>query len=241
MRTIHIAHLYYDILNLYGEHGNVKALKQELENQGIKVLLHLVTLDDELDIDKYDFIYIGAGTEANQEMVIEHILKYKKIIKEAINKNKFFFITGNSIELFGKYILDNDQKINTLGIFNFYTKREEFRMIDEGIMKCSFLPKPIIGFQNQNSVIKDNEYPMFEVIKGIGSYPNSETEGVKYNNFYGTYLIGPVLVRNPDLLKYIVQELVKTIDSKFKLKKFDLKENEEAYDNFVNTFYQNII
>lgn len=239
---IHIAHLYYNLLNLYGESGNVKALKKELENQGLKVSVHFLTIDDELDLEKYDFVYIGAGTEANQKLIIPHLNKYKDIIKKEIEQGKFYFITGNAINLFGKYILDeNENKIETLGIFDFYSKQESFRMVDESVMKCNFLSKPVIGFQNQSTVIKDNKYPMFEVIKGIGSYPKSINEGIKYKNFYGTYLIGPVLVRNPELLKYIIKQLVKSINPKFSFKKFDLHENEEAYNNFVSEFYQNII
>ncbi len=239
---IHIAHLYYNLLNLYGESGNVKALKQELENQGLKVCVHFLTISDKLDLEKYDFVYIGAGTEHNQQLVIPHLNKYKDTIKKEIEKGKFYFITGNAINLFGKYILNQDgTKTKTLGVFDFDSKEESFRMIDESIVKCKFINKPIIGFQNQSTVIKENPYPMFEVIKGIGSYPNSKTEGISYNNFYGTYLIGPVLVRNPELLKYIVKKLIQSKHKNFKFKKFDLEQNKKAYNAFVKNYYSDII
>lgn len=241
MKSIHIAHLYYDLLNLYGENGNIKALKKELENQGLKVYIHFLTIDDELELDKYDFVYIGAGTEDNQKIVIPHLLKYKDEIKNEIENGKFYFITGNAINLFGKYILSNNKKIKTLGIFDFYSKEEDFRMIDESIMKCEFIDKPIIGFQNQSTVIKENNYPMFKVIKGIGSYPNSKDEGIKYKNFYGTYLIGPILVRNPELLKYVIKELITNNDINFKFKKFDLKQNINAYNEFINNYYKSLV
>ncbi len=241
MRTIRIAHLYYDILNLYGENGNIKALKKELENQGINVEVHFLTIDDDFNVNDYDFIYMGAGTETNQEIVIPDLLKHKKEIKEAIKNNKFFLVTGNAMELFGKYLLIDGEEKETLGIFGYHAKREEFRMIDECIMECEFLKKPIIGFQNQSSIVKDIKHPMFKVIKGIGSYPKALTEGIHYHHFYGTYVIGPILARNPEFLKYIVTKLILSIDSEFKFKKFNLKENEEAYDTFVRTFYQNVI
>lgn len=238
---INIAYLYYDLLNLYGENGNIKALKKELEHQGVKVNIHFVTIDEELDLNNYDLIYIGAGTETNQKIVIPHLMKYKKDIEKSINNNKFFLVTGNSISLFGKYIETNEQKIDTLGIFNYYTKEEDFRMSDECIMKCSFLDKPIIGYQNQSSVMKDNPKPMFEVIKGIGSYPKSQTEGIHDHNFYGTYVIGPILIRNPELLEHLIRELLTSKDKDFKFKEFDLKQNKEAYESFVKTFYDDII
>jgi hypothetical protein len=241
MKEIHIAHLYYDLLNLYGESGNIKALKKELENQGLKVYIHFLTIGDDFNLEKYDFVYIGAGTEENQKIVIPHLMKYKEIIKQEIENGKFYFITGNAINLFGKYILKDNKKIKTLNIFDFYSKEESFRMIDESIMKCDFIDKPIIGFQNQSTIIKNNKYSMFQVIKGIGSFPNSKTEGIKYKNFYGTYLIGPILVRNPELLKYIIKELIISKNTNFKFKKFDLKQNIDAYNKFISNYYQTII
>ncbi|NLL44119.1 MAG: glutamine amidotransferase [Mollicutes bacterium] len=238
-----IAYLYYDLLNLYGENGNIKILKKQLEHQGINVSIKFLTIDDELDFDQYDLVYIGAGTEHNQKIALKHLLKYKEQIKEAIENDKFFLVTGNAIELFGKYIYDkNKKKHKALDIFKFTVKEEEFRMIDEAIFKTDLIDQEVIGFQNQNSVIKDNlKYPLFTVIKGIGSYPNSTKEGIHYRNFYGTYLIGPIIGRNPELLKYFVRTLIKSKNPNFKFKSFDLKLEYEAYQHFINKFYRDII
>ena len=35
MKTFKIAHLYYDLMNLYGENGNIRYLKNRLEEQDI--------------------------------------------------------------------------------------------------------------------------------------------------------------------------------------------------------------
>lgn len=241
MNTVHIAYLYYDLFNLYGENGNIKALKKELENQGLTVAIHFLTINDEIDFTNYDLVYMGASTEDNQKLVIPHLCKYKDDIKKAIDNNKFFLITGNAIELFGKYIIDDENnKIETLNIFSYHTDVTPKRLINECIMRCHFIDKPIIGFQNQSRIILESEYPMFSVIKGFESSKKVTNEGIKYHNFYGTYLLGPILVRNPELLKYFVYELVRAKDENFNFKDFDLKINEEAYSCFVNNFYQNI-
>jgi len=240
--NITIAHLYYDLMNLYGESGNVKALQYQLENQGINVKIKFLTIGDNLDFSKYDFIYMGAGTEENQKLVLKHLIKYKDDVKKAIDKGKFFLITGNSLELFGKCIIDkNEKRIKTLHSFDFYTKEENFRMVDEALVKSNFFKPYIIGFQNQSSVIKSNENIMFEVIKGIGSFPNSKIEGVHKNNFYGTYLIGPILVRNPELLKYIIKELVTNKNKDFKFKRFNLTLENKAYQEFMKNYYKEYI
>lgn len=234
---ITIAYLYYDLLNLYGESGNIKALKKSLEEQGVRVSIHFLTLDDDLDFSKYDFVYMGAGTENNQNLILPHLMKYREDIQQQIEDGKFFLITGNAINLFGKYILNQqNKKIKTLGIFNYYSKEESFRMIDECIMRSPFFSEKIIGFQNQSTVMKENDLPMFEVIKGVGSYPNSKIEGVHYKNFYGTYLIGPILVRNPFFLKKIVKEVLLNKYPDYKFKKFDLKLQTKAYNNYNKNF-----
>ena len=89
---ITIGYLYYDLLNLYGENGNIKALKKQLEDQGINVTIKFLTIDDDLDFNKYDFVYIGAGTENNQKIALKHLIKYKNDIKKYIEDNKFSYL-----------------------------------------------------------------------------------------------------------------------------------------------------
>lgn len=241
MKEVNIAHLYYDILNLYGESGNIKALKMHLEDQGLKVNIHFLTIKDKIEFNKFDLVYISSGTEESLKIVIEDILKYQKDIKEYIENNKFFLVTGNALNMFGKYMKEDNALIKTLETFNYYVKEEKFRMVDECIFKSSFIKEPIIGFQNINTTLKDNDKYMFDVVKGIGSYPNSKTEGVNYKNFYGTYLLGPLLVRNPIFLEYFIKKLVKNKYKDFKFKKMNLKLDLKAYNNFKETFYKNII
>ena len=81
---INILHLYYDLLNLYGENGNIKALKKHLEEMGVRVNIEFLTINDVIDFSRYDFVYIGAGTEKSQKLVLKHLLKYKKDIKNYI-------------------------------------------------------------------------------------------------------------------------------------------------------------
>ena len=37
--------IYYDLLNLYGDDGNIKALNQRLTNQGIKVNIDYISFN----------------------------------------------------------------------------------------------------------------------------------------------------------------------------------------------------
>lgn len=214
---IHIAHLYYDLMNLYGENGNIKALIYALKSQNIKVNLDKLTINDEIDFNKYDLIYIGCGTESNQLIVLNDILKYKKNIKKYIENNKFILATGNSFELFGKKIGNKE----ALNIFDYETKYLENRIVKD------YIKDDILAFQNRGSKIINNINPLFD-----------EEIGTCYKNFYGTYLIGPLLVRSPEFNKYLVNKIIKSKDKNFKFKKFDLYLDKKAHKSYLETYYQ---
>ena len=112
-----IAYLYYDLLNLYGEKGNLKEIIKELKNQDINYEIKYLSINDNLKFENYDLVIMNAGTENNQKIAIKHLKKYKKDLKKAIEDNKFFLITGNAIDLFGRNLLKSKDKF--LGIFKY--------------------------------------------------------------------------------------------------------------------------
>ena len=220
---IRIAHLYYDLMNLYGDNGNVKAIKYQLENQGIKTIVDFLTVDDNIDFDKYDLIYIGPGTYDNQKIVLDD--------------NKFIIATGNALEFFGKNIKPlNGKKTKALNIFEFESEEIDLRLVGETVATCNNLKKEVIGFQNQNSIITNLETPWFKLTKGIGSNVNSNIEGINYKNFYGTYMIGPILVRNSELLELICKKLVLQKNKDFKFKSFNVTLENKAYNEYIKNY-----
>lgn len=223
---ITIAHLYYDLLNLYGECGNVRILKKILEEQNVDVVVKFLTVDDKLNFEDYDFVYIGMGIEDNLKIANKHLKKYKKDIQKYIEDGKYFICTGNSYELFGKEIAFESETIKTLGIFDYKSKILEERKIMEISAKTDMIDKELIGFMNTGST-NDNKKENF--LKNINN--TDENEGIIYKNFIGTYLIGPLLVRNPELLKLIVKKIIKEKDSKYRLKKINLDFLEKAYND----------
>ena len=223
--AITIAHLYYDILNLYGESGNIKILKYALEKSGYKVIIKFVTVDDILEFDTYDLVYMGMGIPENFNIVIKHLKKYKKDIETYINNNKLFIATGNSYELFGKYMDLSNIRINTLGIFNFTSKLQNERLVSEISAKSNLFQDEIIGFLN-TTTFNNNRKHHFLTYK---LNDKEVREGILYKNFIGTYVVGPILARNPLLLEYVIKILVN--DNNYKLE--DIKFINEAYQDTI--------
>lgn len=203
-----VGHLFYDLLNLYGESGNILALKKALEDKNIEVEIKQISINDELDLDELDYIYIGSGTENNQIIALEYLKKYKSNIIEAINNNKFFLATGNAIELFGKEIvIDENVKIEAVGAFDYYTIRTKNRIVSECCFEFEENNNKIIGFTNHQGIIKYIKSPLFVKYKEDSDEILLE-DGIHEKNFFGTYVIGPLLVRNPEFLEYIIEKLI---------------------------------
>ena len=51
MKTIKIAHLYYDLLNLYGEQGNIMAIKKAFNNQNIDADISFLSVNNKISFD----------------------------------------------------------------------------------------------------------------------------------------------------------------------------------------------
>lgn len=237
MKKFRIAHLYYDLMNLYGENGNIRYLKSKLDQQGIDSEVHFLSIEDKIDFDKYDFYYIGMGSIENQEIVLNNLVKYKDNVIDAINKNKFFLVTGNAIDLFGmKLSKQNGKVLKGLEAFTYEAIEEEFRIVGPQYYKANLISKNIIGFQNRNSVLVNAKESMFEVIDGSGYSPKDKNEGIHYNNFYGTYLIGPLLVRNPYFCDYLVKEICDYMNIRYK-KVSGTGFAYRAYNEFIKNFY----
>ena len=237
METIKIAHLYYDLMNLYGEHGNILALTKHLEAHHVKTIVHYLSIEDSIDFDKYDFFYIGSGSTPSYELVRKNILKYEKEIKKAIMQKKFFLITGNAIDLFGRsYNTLDEKEKKTLDILNYETFEAEERIVGEQTYRFSKFDEEIIGFQNRNTVLRYvKEKHLFEVKSGTGYVPKSIVEGIKKNNFYGTYLLGPILIRNPYFTEYLVEQIIKQKNIAYEeyKDKYEIKAYEEYRKNML--------
>lgn len=222
---IKILHMYYDLMNLYGEYGNIKILESHLKDAGVEVIVDKKTVGDNFKINDYDFIYIGSGTEKNQAVVLEDLKKHKNELKQYIESNKYALFTGNSFEMLGEKIENNV----ALNIFDFKVLRTKDRITSDVILSSKYFKNEVVGFINKMSNIINNHNPLFQVIFGIGENENNDYEGIKYKNLYGTYVSGPIFIRNPEFLKSIMLGICESKDKKFKCKVKSYKNEEEGY------------
>lgn len=204
-KTIEI--LFPEFCNLYGDISNMRYLKKCIPKA--KFIETSFTDKPAFLSQEVNFIYMGPMTERMQEKVIKKLKPYKEKIEELIEKNVVFLITGNAIEIFGKYIENEDgSKIEGLEIFNTYAKRNMLKR-HNSIFVGTYENIELVGFKSQFTFsYGDNENIYFaEVEKGIGINDESKLEGIQKNNFIATYVIGPILILNPEFTKKILQKM----------------------------------
>lgn len=205
-----ILHLYHDIMNLYGDYANVSAVQRMLERSGEEVTVDRLSLGDEAMLSDYDFIFIGSGTEHHQKTVLCDLMKYKEALREYILSDRVLLMTGNSFEMLGKSITDGSGTVHeALGLYDYAATEDRGRRYTADII-CSadFLDQPLVGFINKSSRVEGISQPLFHTVFGVGDHVKSKTEGVRERNFFGTHLTGPILIKNPHLLIYIVSALL---------------------------------
>ena len=198
--------MYPEICNLYADSANTRLLKTIFKD---KVFETSLNEEPKFIKDKnIKLIYFGWTNESHQLLMIKKLKQYEKQIKNAIENNIIFLCTGNSLEIFGKYIKENNKKIQALNIFDYYTKLDlNHRMTSLYLGKYNDID--ILGFRAQFSKtynIKNNV--LFKTIRGEGINEKEQDEGFRYKNFIATYLTGPLLIINP----YFTKEILKLLD-----------------------------
>ena len=199
--------LFPEFCNLYGDMFNMKYLKMCLpEAEFLETALDEKPKFVSEDIN---LIYLGPMTENTQEKVIKILKPYKERIEELIEKNVVFLFTGNALEVLGKYIENEDgSKVEGIGIFDVNSKRDMMHR-HNSFLVGKYEDIEVIGFKSQFTMMYGDNSDIYflEVEKGIGINKESKLEGIRKNNFFGTYLIGPILILNPLFTKKIIEKI----------------------------------
>ena len=199
--------LFPEFCNLYGDISNMKYLKRCIPDaQFIETSYNDEPAFVNTDVN---MIYIGPMTERMQEKVIKKLMPYKERLEELIEKNVVFLVTGNSIEVFGKYIENEDgSRIEALGIFDIYAKRDMLNR-HNSMFVGEYEGTEIVGFKNQFTLCYGDNSSMYfsKAEKGIGLNPDTNLEGIQKNNFIATYVIGPILILNPEFTRKVLEKM----------------------------------
>lgn len=202
-----LLHLYDDTMNLYGEYANVSLLARYLTDLGHSVRVETLSLYEKKDISGYDFYYMGAGTERRQKLVLPQLLQYRETLLEAKQRGAVLLFTGNAFELLGRAVTDAEGKrYDCLGFAGFESNETKRRITGDVIARIG--DERVVGFMNKCGHTTGVKQPLFHVEFGFGNEAQCGDEGWRDGNCFGTHLTGPLLVKNPSMLRRVAKALL---------------------------------
>jgi CobQ-like glutamine amidotransferase family enzyme len=221
---ISIAHLYPELLNLYGDLGNVVTLTQRCKWRGIEVLFDEINAGDK--IADHDLYFIGGGQDRQQIEAAHELAAHKENLQQQRDNGSVFLGICGGYQLFGHYYQPFDaQRLDGISLMDAYTIAGKKRFIGNVTAHADFLqPETLIGFENHSGLtyLQGETKPLASVSVGYGNNGEDKSEGARFKNVFGTYLHGSVLPKNPHFTDYLIAlALEKRYGEKIQLPKLD--------------------
>ena len=209
-----IGWLYPELMNVYGDIGNIIVLQKRCEWRGIKVQIkHLNVGFNQNELNDCNILFMGGAQDRQQKIVATDLRKKANALKSKIEQGTPGLYVCGAYQFLGKYYKESDgTKIKGLGIFDLYTEnpgKDVQRLIGNVIIESKF--GKLIGFENHGgrTYLGENIEPLGKIISGFGNNGKDKTEGAIYKNSFGTYLHGPILPKNPKLADYLIKASLK--------------------------------
>lgn len=215
---LRIAHLYPELLNLYGDRGNLITLRQRCAWRDIACSVHPVGLDQPFTASDYDLVFIGGGQDYEQNLLHADLLERKgPAIRAAVEDGLVFLCICGGYQLMGhEYVEHDGRRIECLGAIDVRTEAQSRRMIGDTVYHSDFLAgqglsPQLVGFENHSgrTWLGPTVQPLAKVVKGGGNNGVDGTEGAIYKNVFCTYSHGSFLPKNPDMADWLIFQALK--------------------------------
>lgn len=138
MRKLRICHLYPDLMDTYGDRGNIITLVKRCQWRGIEAKVTAISVGDSLSTFDFDLFFFGGGQDRQQVIVGKDLQKKAKQLKEAVDKGKVLLSICGGYQLLQKYFRTKEgQEISGIGLFDAYTLGSDDRMIQNLLVQLS--------------------------------------------------------------------------------------------------------
>lgn len=228
---LRIAHLYADLMNIYGDWGNVAAMVYRAKQRGITPEITPISIGDNLRPGQFDFYFFGGGQDTGQELVAPDLLRIAPALKEEVNSGAALLSICGGYQLLGKqYQTMDGQMLPGADILPVETTGEKQRLMNNLVVAVN--PKldinkseaaTLVGFENHSgrTYILESGMALGRVVKGNGNNGHDGTEGVVYKAAIGTYLHGSCLPKNPHLADWLLARSLERRYGKVELEPLD--------------------
>ena len=102
-----IGHLYPDLLNLYGDRGNIQCLRKRLEWRGMEAEVREFLLEDPIPFQELDIVLLGGGSDREQRIVCQKLQGIQKDFKAYVEDGGTVIAVCGGYQLLGETLDDN--------------------------------------------------------------------------------------------------------------------------------------
>lgn len=204
-----IGYLYGDLMNIYGDTGNIICLQKRCEWRRIDCQIKQISTKSKIKQGEVDLYFFGGGQDQSQQLVAEDLERGGKgrMVKQDIERGVPLLSICGGYQLLGEYYQPFDaRKLRGVGLFQAYTKASHDRMIGNIVIESEF--GKLVGFENHSgkTYLKKDARPLGTVVKGFGNHGGDGTEGCIYKNAIGCYMHGSLLPKNPGLADWLIKK-----------------------------------
>lgn len=199
--------LFPEVCNLYGDLQNIYYLKRccpALEI--VETDLHSKPrfLDEDVTL-----VYMGSTTEQGLALASEALRPWAEAIGEKVDGGQLMLLTGNAQDVFTAAMdSDSADTIKGLGIL---PGRVKYTMMKRhnSFYLGTFEGMDIVGFKSLFGFRYDapESGGWFDTVRGVGRTPETKVEGFRRGGLMATALIGPLLILNPPLCKWLLRQM----------------------------------
>ena len=206
-----IAHMLPDLLNLYGDGGNVRILEQRLRWRGIPVEVRRIQHGEAVDFSQVDLVFMGGGPDREQKLASEQLLAMRDELAVYVEGGGPLLAICGGYQILGRQWLWGDELVPGLGLIDMETRRpgtSADRLIDNMVLESPLATHPVVGYENHagRTYLGEGVEGFGRVVSscGHGNNDDDRVEGARYKNVVGTYSHGPLLSKNPEVADWLL-------------------------------------
>jgi len=216
LKKFTIGWLYPDLMNIYGDRGNILTLQKRAQWRGLDAKVREIQRGRVANLDDVDVFFFGGGQDREQALIYDDLRQHKEHqLQQAAKNGAQILAVCGGYQLLGHYYQTADgERYDGIGLIDVRTEAGHKRFIGDVVIQTDIeglTPATLVGFENHSgrTFLGPGAKPLGRVLAGEGNNGSDRTEGVRQNNVTGTYLHGSLLPKNPHLADQLIREALR--------------------------------
>ena len=206
---LRVCHLYGNLMNTYGDNGNLLMLQHRAKKLGYEVETTLISLEEDFNAEDFDIVMFGGGQDFEQTVVAKDLQNKKEALIQYIEDNGVVVAICGGFQLLGRYYVNaSGERLNGISAIDVCTNGQfPSRLMGDIEIFNEEFGETYLGYENHigRTYLGKNMKPLGKVVKGFGNNEEDHVEGCHYKNVFCSYFHGPILVRNQHLADRIIE------------------------------------